>query len=229
MAAGFLGVDFLYRLIYNRYMNEENLKKNIAKKLAFYRKNAGLTQSELAEKISYSDKSISKWERGEGLPDVAVLVTLSELFGVSLDDFINDKAPKKPIKALKKYTLIPLLSVGVAWLCATFVYFVLMLVMPDVPRLWLSFIYACPVSFIILVVFSSMWWKMIFQIFSVSGLIWTIAVSLDITFSLKYMYLIYVVAAVLQVLAILWYVLIYDRDKSRVSKSKSIKNDRGSL
>ncbi len=60
-------------------MTEERLKKNIAKNLSSLRKSAGLTQAELGEKLTYSDKSISKWERGDGLPDLLVLDKLAEL------------------------------------------------------------------------------------------------------------------------------------------------------
>ena len=44
-----------------------------------------LTQIELAEKINYSDKAISKWERGESIPDVSVLLNLAKLFGVNIE------------------------------------------------------------------------------------------------------------------------------------------------
>lgn len=45
-------------------MTEEMIKHTIAENISGYRKNAGMTQSELSEKINYSDKSVSKWERG---------------------------------------------------------------------------------------------------------------------------------------------------------------------
>ena len=51
---------------------EKNQQELLAKNLAYYRKASGLTQLELAEKFNYSDKSVSKWERGEGFPDVFV-------------------------------------------------------------------------------------------------------------------------------------------------------------
>ena len=45
-------------------MTEENMRKTIAGNIAKYRKQLGMTQIDLSEKINYSDKSISKWERG---------------------------------------------------------------------------------------------------------------------------------------------------------------------
>ena len=74
------------------------LKSVIARNLIALRTRAGMKQSELGERIHYSDKSISKWERGEGLPDVAVLVLLAQTFGVTLDYFVtrHDDAPPEP-------------------------------------------------------------------------------------------------------------------------------------
>ena len=68
----------------------EELKKIIAKNLVTYRKQAHLTQAELAEKLGYSDKNVSKWERAEGVPDVLVLHQLAELYGVTVNDFFVD-------------------------------------------------------------------------------------------------------------------------------------------
>ena len=68
----------------------EELKKIIAKNLVTYRKQAHLTQAELAEKVGYSDKNVSKWERAEGVPDVLVLHQLAELYGVTVNDFFVD-------------------------------------------------------------------------------------------------------------------------------------------
>ena len=70
------------------FENEEQLKNRIAKNLTFYRENAGQTQLELAEKLNYSDKSISKWERGEGIPGVFVLTQIAQLYGVTVNDLL---------------------------------------------------------------------------------------------------------------------------------------------
>ena len=54
-------------------MDEQKFKNTVAENIAHYRKAAGLTQGALAAKINYTDKSVSKWERGDGLPDVFVI------------------------------------------------------------------------------------------------------------------------------------------------------------
>ena len=78
-------------------MNEENFKKLVAKNLSFYRKANKLTQLELAEKLNYSDKAISKWERGESLPDLYTLNVIAEFFGITINDLCS--LTKNDIKA----------------------------------------------------------------------------------------------------------------------------------
>ena len=51
----------------------DNLKTIIAKNIVLLRTGERLTQAELAERLNYSDKAVSKWERGESLPDIAVI------------------------------------------------------------------------------------------------------------------------------------------------------------
>ena len=61
---------------------EEQIKENIAKNLIKYRKAHNLTQIQLAEKLNYSDKSISKWERQESIPDLVILSNIAKLYGI---------------------------------------------------------------------------------------------------------------------------------------------------
>ena len=63
----------------------DELKLIFASNLIRLRTAAGMTQAELGEQLNYSDKSISKWERGEAIPDAAVLKRMSEIFGVTVD------------------------------------------------------------------------------------------------------------------------------------------------
>jgi len=72
--------------------NITSINARIAQNLTLYRKAANLTQAELAEKINYSDKSVSKWESGNGVPDVYILLKLAEIFKVTLDELVGEKA-----------------------------------------------------------------------------------------------------------------------------------------
>ena len=105
-------------------------------------------------------------------------------------------------------------AVGLVWLVATFVFFVLAVAFPDLPRKWLVFIYGCPVSFIVTTAFSCLWWRTASRIISITGMIWTLAASVDITLKIPNMFLIYAVAAVLQILVFLWFWLISDRHRA---------------
>ena len=78
-------------------MDENKFKENIARNITAYRKRINLTQLQLAERLNYSDKAISKWERAEGVPDTVIMLKLCEIFNVTLNDLVADK-PKKEKK-----------------------------------------------------------------------------------------------------------------------------------
>lgn len=67
----------------------EEVKNIVAKNIYELRKKNNMTQLELAEKLNYSDKTVSKWEKGENSPDITVLVEIANIFGVSLDYLVK--------------------------------------------------------------------------------------------------------------------------------------------
>ena len=73
-----------------------DIKENLSQNLIKFRKASGLTQIELAEKLNYSDKAVSKWERGESIPDLSVLKNIADLYGVTIDTLISPPSHKKP-------------------------------------------------------------------------------------------------------------------------------------
>jgi len=77
----------------------DELKIVFASNLIKLRTRAGMTQAELGEKLHYSDKSVSKWERGESVPDAYVLKCIAELFGVSVDYLISSRPVGKTGKS----------------------------------------------------------------------------------------------------------------------------------
>ena len=79
-------------------MNELEFKKIVSENLQYYRKQKNLTQLELAEAINYSDKSISKWERGESLPDLFILAEIAKLYGITLNDLVSPKSKSRQRK-----------------------------------------------------------------------------------------------------------------------------------
>ncbi len=194
-------------------MNEEIIKSNIAKNISWYRKEKGMTQAELAEILNYSDKSVSKWERGDGLPDICVLASMAELFGVTLNDLVESDEPKPPVPSNKtpQRLLILLMSMGLVWLVAMVAFFAVELFIPGLSRAWLIMMWAIPLSCIVSIVFSELWWPLIPRFISASSLIWSLSCCVFLTFTITNMYMIFIVAAVLQVLITLWYVYLHNR------------------
>ncbi|MBP3431601.1 MAG: helix-turn-helix transcriptional regulator [Clostridia bacterium] len=184
----------------------ENLNEIVAKNIATYRKMNGLTQSQLADKLNFSDKSISKWERAEAVPDVGVLMQMSKIFGVTLNDMVSDKIAKKPKLwrfEMHNKKVITLMSVGLVWLVATLVFVSHLLLWPEVSKAWLCFVYAAPVSEIVLLVFSCLWNKKWVKFVHISLLIWTVLVAICLTFPYNVWNLMYI-GIPLQVLTLLW-------------------------
>lgn len=216
-------------------MNETDFRKRIGNNISYYRKANGLTQSALAEKLNYSDKAVSKWERGESVPDVYVLYTMSEVFGCSLNDIIgqssnNDITDEKLDEMIKQMQfrriMITSLSVGLVWLVASVIYFIIDLIVNSVYGLGktefaIVFMYSVPVSFIVTLIFSKLWGRIWQQAASVSGILWGAVISLTVSFNVfdfaeKSAYKIYAAAAIFQILIVLWYVM---RKKSSKKQS----------
>ncbi|MBR6040736.1 MAG: helix-turn-helix transcriptional regulator [Clostridia bacterium] len=202
-------------------MEENRIRTVLAEKMAAYRKRAGMTQAELAEKLNYSDKSISKWERGDGMPDLLVLCKLADLYDVPLDAFLREgPLVRSQAEQKTRRIIITLISIGLVFFVAAIGFFVCYLAKVDVR--WLAFIYAVPVSMILLVVFSHMWSTLLWQALSVTGLVWTLCGAIYLSFvaiaGMHNVAMLFLCAAVFQVLIILWYVLMLVRKRNKARK-----------
>ncbi|MBE7087712.1 MAG: helix-turn-helix transcriptional regulator, partial [Clostridiales bacterium] len=162
-----------------------DIKENLAKNLTRFRKLLNLTQAELAEKLNYSDKAVSKWERGESVPDITVLKQLADFYGTTIDDLISEPKPivqPKRLKDLpKKRFLICALCTGLVWLVAIVAFAFVGIIFPDVHHTWLAFIYAVPITLIILLVLTSVWGKSLTNAIITSALVWTLILSVYLT------------------------------------------------
>ncbi len=191
-----------------------DIKQNLAENLIRYRKSLSLTQAELAEKLSYSDKAVSKWERGESFPDLYVLKQIADFYGVTIDTLISEpKEPQKPFleKIIeKKRTIISICSIGLVWLVAICCYAFIHIIIPSIENTWLSFIYALPVTAIVLLVLSSVWNKKITTAFVISILVWTLILSVYLTLLIclpsapKTLWEIFLIGIPLQILVVFW-------------------------
>ena len=199
----------------------EDLKDIVAKNLVELRSRAGFTQLELAGKINYTDKAVSKWERGEALPDIRVLVKLAEIYNITVDDIVSVHTLKKikpKMNVGKKRILITLLSVGLVWFIATLVFMGLFFF--EVPNAYLVFVCAPFVCSIPLIVFSAKWGNWITNTLACSLLVWSLAVIFHLFVSaligFNKIYFIYIVAGVFELLIIGWFML------RRVLKKRTI-------
>lgn len=164
-----------------------HIKTIVAKNITELRKMKGITQLELAEQLNYSDKAVSKWERGESMPDISVLVDIADLFGVPLDYLVREEHAKKelPLEQEKesKYskTSITVVSVLLVWLIAMLVFVVGMLAVGRMTYQWLAFVYAVPVSLIVWLVFNSVWFYTRRNYLIVSLLMWSCLISMHLS------------------------------------------------
>ncbi len=161
----------------------DDIKVIIGKNLAELRKRKKYTQLDLANILQYSDKAISKWEKGDSLPDIEVLYNICNLYGVTLDYLTHEgnyKDKKDYLKKEKKYTrnkaIITLLSCIGAWSLST-VIFVCLLIYANI-ALWPLFTWAIPVTFLLLLIFNCIWGKKGMRFLYISCLIWTMLTAI---------------------------------------------------
>ena len=154
-------------------MDSEKLKNQIGANIASYRKRAGMTQMGLAEKLNYSDKAVSKWERGESVPDVLTLAQLAEQFGITVNDLLVDpealpedtgkvqhameQVVEKTLKRKADKRIILMLSSLLCWFVALLLYVVLSAITYTESWSWMFFVYAIPANAIVLLSLRSAW------------------------------------------------------------------------
>lgn len=210
----------------------KELNAVIAANICELRKSAGMTQGELAEILSYSDKAISKWERGESVPDIAVLKQIADTFCVTVDYLLTSehqefKTEKKEVTKRKKLNrfLISLISIVLVWLVAIFVYMNIDLFAKNAYN-WLAFMYAIPASAVVALVFNSIWGKPKLNFLIISILLWSLITSIFLTLTIvtKPIWLLFVLGVPGQIIVILWSGI---REIPSTKKGKKRKNDIG--
>lgn len=188
------------------------LKNIIAQNIAELRRNNGMTQIELAEKLNYSDKAISKWERGESIPDVAVLKNIADIFLVSVD-YLLEETHKRPVPPAAQTTtrrrrrgVITWLGVLIVWMVATVSFVAMQLALPSGSNAWLNFVWAVPVSAVVWLIMNSVWFNRRRNYLIVSVLMWTVLAAAHITLLVAgvNVWLIYLLGIPAQIIIFLW-------------------------
>ena len=190
----------------------EDPKEIIARNIVDLRRKNGMTKLELAEKLNYTDKAVSKWERGESIPDVAVLKTIADLFGVTVDYLLTaEHKTTVPVlsrleSTLRSHRVITGLSILLVALLATLIFVILDLLPGERGGAWLSFIWAVPVGSIVWLVFNSIWFNRHLNYLIISILVWSTLTATHITalFFGVNIWLIYVLGVPGQAIILLW-------------------------
>lgn len=159
-------------------MDIDKLRFYIGANIASYRKSFGLTQAGLAERLNYTDKAVSKWERGESVPDIGVLKAIADLFGVTVDYLLQEEhtepvpAASHPVADKRAPVVITLLSVLLVWMVATLAYVIITMVNPHLQMRWMPFLCALPVTAVVWLVFNSIWFNQRRNYLIISLLMW---------------------------------------------------------
>ena len=170
-------------------MNDEKLKLQIGANIAAYRKRAGLTQVGLANRLNYTDKAVSKWERGESMPDVLTLVQLAEQFDISVNDLVVDpnalpagdhgklekamtKVSEKALKRKADKNIILALSSTLVWFVALLIFVILSNFEVLEEGSYLAFLYAVPANAIVLLSLRSAWHDFRWNRALISVIVW---------------------------------------------------------
>ena len=225
----------------------EEWKRTVAANLSALRKSHQLTQLQLAELLHYSDKAVSKWERGESLPDLAVMKQLADLYEISLDDFLltpeereakraataipepepepasaveEEASPEVPRRKNHNRLIIACMAMMLVWLIATMMFVVLDTIVPELEYGRFLFLYAAPITAIVLLVFNSIWFNPRWNYAIISALVWSILGAIYLTFYSHNLWKLFLIGIPAQLIIILWSRL-KPAEKKRTAQSES--------
>lgn len=195
-------------------MITKDVKPIIAENLTALRKSKGITQAELAARLDYSDKAISRWEHGETLPDINVLCELCDFYGVTLDLLvkkgeieINDEPiqdKKQNYKFLINNIVVLALVVTTVWLVATMI-FIYGNTMHS-KNIWVAFIWAIPTSCIASLRMGKGWFPRTANMIIQSIFLWTFITSVVLQFMSYGLWMFYIAGIPAQIIIVLKYI-----------------------
>ena len=190
-------------------MLEEEIKSNFARNIKDLRQSRKLNQIQLGEKLSYSSKAVSKWENGDVMPDIYTLKLIADYFSVGVDDLISNRNVVFRSHRKRNRFLITIVSALLSFFIGAIVFYILTLL--SIPKAWISFIVSIPVSAIVLIVFSSIWYKrhhvMISTIYLVIGLCLTEMLFVDF----YYWWITALVGGIFIVLTIIFFSIVFPK------------------
>lgn len=203
-----------------------DIKKVIAKNLILLRKSHGLTQNKLAEKLSYSDNMVSRWERGEIAPSIETLEKISEFYKVPIESLIKPKSTterktdnyeKKEAKRRFSLTLILVLFI---WFisCVTFVYMFAVFNKSN----WILFVFDVPLSCAILLLYKPKSDNNVYHFVVLTVLLWSFLSYLYLLFIDYHIFLLFLVGIPVQLILVIW-AFITPRKLNKIQNNESNK------
>ncbi len=188
-------------------------KEILAKNLTFYRKQCGLSQLDVAQKLNYSNKNISKWEKGETIPNAFILSKISKIYGVTIEDLLSENQneikideeniePKKNIrKTIFRLTML-ILANAILYALGTSLIYAINLANIDGFNIWLIYLYLSPLSFLSINIYIRVLYKYV-DIISLSLFGWLICLSVYLSlFHIPEMSFIFALGGAYEIIAI---------------------------
>ena len=189
----------------------KDIRPIISKNLAMLRKDKGLTQAELAEKLNYSDKAVSRWEHGDTLPDVNVLNELCEFYGITLNDLISEdckkheEESKRYSKEMNTYKMWrSILSASIIWLLATIIY-TYALASSEKSGPWILFVWGVPVSLVVFYFFGKSFLNTLTRFIFSSCIMWSLIASIFVSILPQIFWQLFLVGVPLELIIFLTY------------------------
>ena len=200
---------------------QENLRPIIAANITSLRKNFGMTQQELALRLNYTDKAISKWERGESVPDIMILKQIADMFGVTVDYLLKEEHEtiQTPVNhsdeaedAQNRHTVrtrgfVTGMSILLVWLAAVMMFIVFDTMSANPLFHW--FVFACAVcaSLILWLVMNSIWFNRRRNYLIISLLMWSVLILLHMSVWLltnRMLWLVFILGIPGQAIIVMW-------------------------
>jgi len=187
---------------------EKDISKIVSINLTRLRKKNKLTQLELATKFNFSDKTISKWESGESLPSIDVLYSLSEFYGLTLNDLtdpyleVEEPQKQKEDDSTGNKVTISLLAISLVWLVATLAY-VYVKINTGYSQ-WMMFIWAIPASTILALMFNGIWGNRKIKFILLSVFLWSFITAVFLQMLYINLWPLFIVGVPAQFTIILW-------------------------
>lgn len=190
---------------------KNDIKTTVANNLIALRKSRGLTQADVANALNYSDKSVSKWEHADSLPDISILCALCDMYGITLDYLTHENAEEKLALAnakddgeYKRNWTIALLSMSVVFLISTIAFVYCYGFKPEPILFWQAFLWAIPANALILLYHNRKWLKSaLASIVLKSVFLWSLLACIFVQFFNYTLWLIFILGIPIEFIIVL--------------------------